>query len=115
MLANDTDPESNALTAVLVSGTTGLTLNANGSFTYVPPANFSGATSFTYKANDGVFDSNTVTTVNLTVKPANEVPSFTKGANQSASAGSGAQTVGRLGDRHQPGRRASPANWSTSS
>src|SRR5688572_24180033 len=54
VLGNDTDPQSNSLTAVLVSGTTGLTLNANGSFAYVPPANFSGAASFTYKANDGV-------------------------------------------------------------
>ena len=92
VLANDVDPESNALTAVLVSGTSGLTLNANGSFAYTPPANFSGAASFTYKANDGVFDSNTVT-VNLTVNPANEIPSFTKGANQSTELGSGVQTV----------------------
>ncbi len=92
VLWNDTDPENNPLTAVLVSGTSGLTLNPNGSFTYVPPADFNGAASFTYKANDGVFDSNTVT-VNLTVYPANETPSFTKGANQSASQVAGAQTV----------------------
>ncbi|MEP6478900.1 MAG: LamG-like jellyroll fold domain-containing protein [Rhodoglobus sp.] len=82
VLRNDTDPENDALTAVLVSGTTGLTLNANGSFTYVPSADFAGAASFTYKAFDGAFNSNTVT-VTITVKPANEVPSFTKGANQS--------------------------------
>ena len=81
VLANDSDPENDALTAVLVSGTTGLTLNANGSFTYVPPADFSGTASFTYKAFDAAFNSNTVT-VTLTVNPANEVPSFTKGANQ---------------------------------
>jgi hypothetical protein len=92
VLANDSDPQSDALTAVLVSGTSGLTLNTNGSFSYTPPANFSGAASFTYQANDGVFDSNTVT-VNLTVKPANEVPSFTKGADQSVQKSSGAQTV----------------------
>ncbi len=58
----------------------------------MPPANFSGAASFTYKANDGVFDSNTVT-VNLTVNPANEVPSFTKGANRTHVVTDGAQTV----------------------
>jgi len=92
VLSNDTDPESDALTAVLVSGTAGLTLNANGSFAYVPPANFSGAASFIYKANDGVFDSNTVT-VNLTVNPANQVPSFTGGVNQSVSQTFGAQAV----------------------
>ena len=66
VLANDTDPWGNTLHAVLVSATAGLTLNADGSFAYVPPTNFSGAASFTYKANNGVFDSNTVT-VNLTV------------------------------------------------
>jgi hypothetical protein len=92
VLANDSDPESDTLTAVLVSGTTGLTLNANGSFTYVPPANFNGTASFTYKANDGVFDSNTVT-VNLIVAPAQETPSFTKGANQSVAGNAGAQTA----------------------
>jgi len=92
VLANDTDPESDALTAVLVSGTTGLTLNANGSFAYVPPANFTGTASFTYKANDAVFDSNTVT-VNIVVKPANDIPSFTKGANQSMPQGSSPQTA----------------------
>jgi hypothetical protein len=91
VLSNDTDPENNALTAVLVSGTSGLTLNANGSFTYVPPSNFSGTASFTYRANDSVFNSNTVT-VTLTVNPANEVPSFTKGANQTGL-NTGAQSV----------------------
>ena len=92
VLSNDTDPESDGLSAVLVSGTAGLTLNANGSFVYVPPANFRGAASFTYKANDGVFDS-TTTTVNLTVNAHNEVPGFTKGANQSDVVTDGPQTV----------------------
>ena len=34
-----------------------LTLNADGSFTYTPDANFNGPDSFTYKANDGDADS----------------------------------------------------------
>ena len=56
VLGNDTDPDTGTtLTAVLdtnvASGT--LTLNANGSFTYVPAANFNGADSFTYHASDG--------------------------------------------------------------
>lgn len=83
VLTNDTDPESNALTASIVSTTPGLTFNANGAFTYIPPSNFAGNVSFTYRASDGVFNSNTVT-VTLTVKPANEIPSFTKGADQVA-------------------------------
>ncbi|HEX7132807.1 MAG TPA: LamG-like jellyroll fold domain-containing protein, partial [Iamia sp.] len=92
VLANDTDPESGALTAVLESGTPGLTLNANGSFTYVPPANASGPVSFTYRASDGVFTSSPIT-VTVTVRPANETPSFTKGADQSVTHGSDAQSV----------------------
>lgn len=71
VLANDTDADGNALTAILVSnpahGT--LTLNANGSFTYRPATNYNGADNFTYKARDGG-QSSGVATVNLTVRPA---------------------------------------------
>jgi VCBS repeat-containing protein len=45
-----------------------LTLNANGSYTYTPNANFNGTDSFTYKATDGGLDSNTAT-VAITVTP----------------------------------------------
>jgi VCBS repeat-containing protein len=48
-------------------------LNTNGSFTYTPAANYNGADSFTYKANDGSLDSNIVT-VTLTVNPVNDAP-----------------------------------------
>ena len=52
MLANDTDVEGDALTAVLVGGPSHGTvaLNANGSFTYTPAANYNGSDSFTYRA-----------------------------------------------------------------
>ncbi len=90
VLFNDSDPEGSPLTAALVTGTTGLTLNPDGSFTYVPPANFSGTASFTYTADDGVFNSPT-TTVTITVNPANETPSFTKGADQSIVSNLGPQ------------------------
>jgi large repetitive protein len=75
VLANDTDANSNPLTAVLVSGPTNgtLVLNADGSFTYTPSANFNGSDSFTYKANDGAADSN-VATVSLTVNAVNDAP-----------------------------------------
>ena len=55
MLANDTDVDGDTLTAVLVTGPAHgtLTLNADGSFTYTPTANYNGTDSFTYKANDG--------------------------------------------------------------
>ena len=63
VLANDTDVDGDALTAVLVSGPAhgSLTLNADGSFTYTPSANYNGPDSFTYKANDGQADSNVAT------------------------------------------------------
>src|SRR5207247_109624 len=55
VLANDSDVDSDALSAVLVSNTTHgtLTLNGEGSFTYMPALNFNGIDSFTYKASDG--------------------------------------------------------------
>jgi VCBS repeat-containing protein len=75
VLANDVDANGDVLTAWLVSdpanGT--VTLNADGSFTYTPNANFNGADSFTYKVNDGSGDSN-VATVDITVNPVNDVP-----------------------------------------
>ena len=51
-------PTATPLTAVLVSGPAHgtLTLNADGSFTYTPTANYNGPDSFTYKANDGTAD-----------------------------------------------------------
>jgi hypothetical protein len=55
VLANDSDLDGNPITAVLVSGPSHgtLTLNANGSFSYTPAANYNGSDTFTYKANDG--------------------------------------------------------------
>ena len=75
VLVNDSDVDGNPLTATLVSGPAGgsLTLNANGSFTYTPNANYFGNDSFTYKANDGTADSN-VATVSITVNSVNDAP-----------------------------------------
>ncbi|HET7089767.1 MAG TPA: Ig-like domain-containing protein [Anaerolineae bacterium] len=75
VLSNDSDPDGDSLSAILVfgplSGT--LALNADGSFTYTPNANFNGGDSFTYKANDG-FDDSSVATVSITVHPVNDNP-----------------------------------------
>ncbi len=75
LLANDTDPDGNSLTVVLVTSPAqgALTLNGNGSFTYVPATNYSGTVSFTYRATDGTLNS-TVATVSLTVTAVNDVP-----------------------------------------
>jgi len=75
LLVNDTDEDGNALTALLVAGPSHgtLTLNANGSFTYTPNANFNGDDTFTYRANDGTASSN-LATVTITVCPINDAP-----------------------------------------
>jgi VCBS repeat-containing protein len=75
LLSNDTDPEHATLQSTLVSlpshGT--VAVNRDGSFTYLPADNFYGTDSFTYKANDGLWDSN-VATVLLTVNSVNDAP-----------------------------------------
>ena len=92
VLANDSDPEGRVLNAVLVAGTAGLALNPDGSLTYVPPPNFSGTASFTYMASNSMFNSTPVS-VTITVNPANETPSFTKGADQTTDSNIGPQSI----------------------
>ena len=55
VLRGDTDPNGDALAAVLESGPSHGTLNlaSNGSFTYTPAGNYDGSDSFTYRASDG--------------------------------------------------------------
>ena len=50
-----------------------MTLDADGSFTYTPAANFNGTDSFTYTASDGTAVSN-VATVTITVTAVNDAP-----------------------------------------
>ncbi|WP_152047600.1 tandem-95 repeat protein [Aureimonas psammosilenae] len=85
ILRNDTDVNGNALTAVLVTGPANgsLTLNADGSFTYTPNANFNGADSFTYQAGDGTATSEPVT-VTLNVGAVNDAPVATNDSGYSA-------------------------------
>ena len=70
VLANDTDPDGDSLTATLVTGPAHgtLALNADGSFTYTPAAGFTGSDSFTYVASDGSALGNVVT-VTIAVAP----------------------------------------------
>jgi FtsP/CotA-like multicopper oxidase with cupredoxin domain len=77
VLGNDSDPEDDALTAVL--GTTDATdgtldLNADGSFVYEPDLNFSGTDTFTYMASDGALQSTEVTATITVVAVANNPP-----------------------------------------
>jgi hypothetical protein len=84
-----------------------LVLNADGSFTYTPAADYFGPDAFTYQASDGTLASASAT-VAITVNPVNDPPSFTKGADQTASGGSGQVTVTSWATNISPG----PANES---
>jgi VCBS repeat-containing protein len=70
-----TDVDGDPLTYTRVAGPShgALTLNADGTFTYTPAANFNGPDSFTFRASDGRLTSN-VATVTLTVRPVNDAP-----------------------------------------
>jgi hypothetical protein len=85
-----TDADSTTLTYVIVSNPSHGTLSGSGSaLTYTPDAGFSGADSFTFKANDGFSDSN-VATVSITVSAAASAGS----AGSSGSGGGGGALAG---------------------
>ena len=72
-----TDANSDALTYILVNngskGAVNITNAATGAFTYTPNPNANGSDSFTFKANDGLLDSNTAT-VTISIAPVNDAP-----------------------------------------
>jgi VCBS repeat-containing protein len=73
--ASDPDGLPSPLTISLVSGPQHgqLTLSSSGGYSYSPDADFNGADSFTYEANDGLLGSN-VATISLTVTEVNDAP-----------------------------------------
>jgi len=75
VLANDKDIDGDTLSAVFVSGPShgSLALSSDGSFTYTPDADYFGPDSFTYKSNDGEFDSSPAT-VDITIIAGNDTP-----------------------------------------
>jgi large repetitive protein len=84
VLANDADADGDALSAIVVTGPAHgtLALNADGSFSYTPSADYNGVDSFAYKANDGLADSNAAT-VSITVTPVND-PAIISGVSSGA-------------------------------
>lgn len=65
LLSNDSDADSNTLSAVIEigPGKGSITPIINGGFTYIPMIGFVGVDTFTYHANDGTENSNTATVV----------------------------------------------------
>jgi VCBS repeat-containing protein len=88
------DPEGNSLTFEILTqpkhGQVTLDDASSGAYTYTPDADYAGADSFTFKANNGQADSNTAT-VSITVKAAPNKPpvasdgSLTTDENSAAS------------------------------
>ena len=69
-----TDPDSDPLTYTLVSSPTRGTLTGTApGLTYTPGSNYNGADTFTFKASDGIFTSNTAT-ITINVTPVNDPP-----------------------------------------
>ena len=78
ILDNDDDVDD-ALVITQLSGTSNgtLTLNPDGTFEYVPDANFFGTDSFTYQLEDPGGATSAVATVTITVNPVNDSPTDT--------------------------------------
>ncbi|MDC8016113.1 cadherin-like domain-containing protein [Tahibacter soli] len=97
VLANDDDADGDTLAVVpgtFAAGGIGGTvvLHADGSFDYTPPADANGTATFAYTAGDGA--ESATGSVEIQVRPVNDPPSFTLGANLThAAATSGAQSV----------------------
>jgi uncharacterized delta-60 repeat protein len=98
VLANDVDPEGDSLTATLFTnplhGT--ITLNSDGSFVYVPQANYSGTDFFNYRANDGNISGNT-TLVFITVNSGGTLQFSSSAYTRNEDSGAAMITVNRFG------------------
>jgi fibro-slime domain-containing protein len=75
ILANDQSIDGDPIHAVPASNPAqgALTLNQDGSFTYIPPINYNGTVKFTYQAADATLSSNTDTVI-IVVRPRNDAP-----------------------------------------
>jgi VCBS repeat len=76
VLANDTDPDGNTVTAVAGTFATAhgsVTLGSDGAFVYTPAANYNGPDSFTYQVTDESLTSSAAT-VTFAVAPVNDAP-----------------------------------------
>ncbi|HEV8345846.1 MAG TPA: Ig-like domain repeat protein, partial [Vicinamibacterales bacterium] len=128
LLRNDTDANGDALNATLVSNVTAaqgsVALQANGSFTYTPAAQFHGTASFTYKARDvlatGSLESNAAT-VTISVRPKAIITvggSFVYDGNPhdaitTATGIDGAPVSGSFSVTYTPGGANAPVNAGT--
>ncbi len=73
LTAMDVDASSLTYSKVTNPSNGTVVVNSNGTYTYTPNANFSGADAFSFKASKGVLDS-TVTNASITVANTNDAP-----------------------------------------
>ncbi len=74
VLANDTDPDGDALSVTSATASNGLvTINPDGTITYAPNPDFNGTDTITYTISDGEGGTSTAT-VEVTVAPVNDAP-----------------------------------------
>ncbi|ANI15219.1 hypothetical protein A9C11_15055 [Pseudomonas citronellolis] len=80
VLANDSDVDGDSLSVTSASASNGsVTINADGTLTYTPKANFSGSDSITYTISDG-HGGTASSTVALSVTPVVDVPLLNSGS-----------------------------------
>jgi VCBS repeat-containing protein len=116
VLANDTDSDSDPLTAVIVTNPSYYTffqLNNDGSFTYTHDGSETSSDAFTYRAFDGSGYSNTVT-VTITVNPVNDPPVVTDIPDQTVSEGSTFATINLNNYVSDPDHSDNQMNWTYS-
>lgn len=96
VLANDSDEDGDALTAILVDGPSHgqLTLAEDGSFVYQPDTDYLGPDEFTYQASDGIESVLAVVSIRVRTENArpvalNDVYQFDAGAEFSVEAEAG--------------------------
>lgn len=94
VLTNDTDIDNHSLNAALVSSVSHGTLifNEDGSFNYTPSSDYFGTDSFSYRASDGIVESNIATAL-IEVVPVNDAPLFIIGPDQVILEDAGPQFV----------------------
>ncbi len=74
VLANDSDPDGDPITVVSASATRGtVVINAGGTITYTPNANYSGTDTITYTISDGQ-GGTAIATIPVTVTAVNDAP-----------------------------------------
>jgi hypothetical protein len=116
LLENDSDPDGNPLAAVKVTDPANGTLNLNmdGSFTYMPNENYFGSDSFTYKANNGMWDSD-IATVMIMINAVNDPPTVSISAPADGSSfteGDSISFTGTAGDV-EDGNLTPSLSWSS--